>query len=287
MRVIRDSDVASFLEKVGPHLRPHPAENNLMLGLLGDLVRAGTGPSRETEYAKVSLVLLFVEGARGNIEAVALQTPPRAIVVSRASNEAVDALVDFAISTKVALSGVVGPSETADRFASTWGARTGRAPVLRMDEIVYELGRMRPPAPCAGRLREATAADEPLLAAWSGAFIAETTMDSIPDCRAFVRAKVAARQLFVWDADGPVSMAAWMGRTEQGVRVGYVYTPPAERKKGYASAVVAALSQRLLDEGIPRCFLFTQAANPTSNKIYQALGYERVCDFRLYHFPAF
>ena len=81
-------------------------------------------------------------------------------------------------------------------------------------------------------------------------------------------------------------MAAWVGHTEQGVRIGYVYTPPAERKKGYASAVVAALSQRLLDEGSPRCFLFTQAANPTSNKIYRALGYEHVCDFRMYSFAA-
>ena len=116
------------------------------------------------------------------------------------------------------------------------------------------------------------------------AFIDETKMDAIPDCLAFVRGKMAARQLFVWDAGGPVSMAAWVGRTEQGVRIGYVYTPPAERKKGWASALVAALSQRLLDEGC-RCFLFTQATNPTSNKIYRALGYEHVCDFRLYAFP--
>ena len=63
-----------------------------------------------------------------------------------------------------------------------------------------------------------------------------------------------------------------------------MYTPPAERKKGYASAAVAALSQRLLDEGSPRCFLFANAGNATANKIYQALGYEPVCDFRLYDF---
>jgi predicted GNAT family acetyltransferase len=81
-------------------------------------------------------------------------------------------------------------------------------------------------------------------------------------------------------------MVAWGGRTAEGVRIQYVYTPPAERRKGYASASVAALSQQLFDEGSPRCFLFTNAANPTSNKIYRAIGYERVCDFRLYDFRA-
>jgi len=153
-----------------------------------------------------------------------------------------------------------------------------------MAQLVYELEHVRPPATCAGRLREATRADEDLLAAWSDAFHRETLIDPIHDCLAFVRGRMAARQLFVWDNGAPVSMTAWTGRTAQGVRIGYVYTPPGERKKGYAGAAVAALSQRMLDEGSPRCFLFTNVANPTSNKIYQALGYERVCEFRLYDF---
>ena len=284
--MVREFQPAPFLERVGPYLRRQPAENNLMLGLLGDLARAGVPKNRDAADAPMSPLFIYVEGPRGDVDAVALQTPPRALIVSRASEEAIQALIDFAISADLALSGVVGPTLTAQRFASGWGARTGRAAVLRVEQIVYELERVRPCAACPGKLREALTADENLLAAWSKAFIAETAMDPVENFLAFVRGKMAARQLFVWENDAPVSMTVWMGRTEQGVRIGYVYTPPAERKKGYASAAVAALSQRLLDEGCPRCFLFTEVANPTSNKIYQAIGYDRVCDFQLYAFPA-
>jgi predicted GNAT family acetyltransferase len=276
MRVVRE-----HVELVDPHLRARPAENNLLLGLLGDLARAGAG--RQAEFASVAPVLLKVEGP-GGVEGVALQTPPRALIVSRASEEATSGLVAFAMANSLALSGVIGPEETAERFASMWSARTGSAAVLRLLEGVYELHRVRPPVASPGQLREATEADEILLAAWLEAFTRETGMDPIHDFLALVRGRRSARQLFVWDNGAPVSTAGWSGRTAQGVRIVYVYTPPTERKKGYASAVVAALSQRLLDEGSPRCFLFTNAANPTSNKIYQTLGYERVCDFRLYDF---
>ena len=68
------------------------------------------------------------------------------------------------------------------------------------------------------------------------------------------------------------------------MRVNAVYTPPGLRGRGYASACVAALSQKLLDEGRRYCFLFTDLANPTSNRIYQAVGYEAVVDVDEYKF---
>jgi hypothetical protein len=285
MRVVRESDPRSFLERVGAHLQQLPAENSLLLGLLSELARSGTIPGRAHEHGNNAPIFLSAEGKKGEIAAVALQTPPRSLIVTRASNEAIDAVLEFAFSAKLALPGVVAPSHVAERLASQWGKRTQRAAVLRMNEMLYALERVQFPAPCAGELREATSDDESILAAWLNAFVAETDVDPIQDSIAFARGKMAAHQLFVWEAGGPVSMAAWMGRTEQGVRIGYVYTPPAERKKGYASAVVAALSQRLLEDGCPRCFLFTNAANRTSNKIYSAIGYEHVCDFRMYAFP--
>jgi uncharacterized protein len=283
VRVIRESDVAPFLERVGAHLSERPAENNLMLGLLGDFARRGGIPGRETSQ-DVPPVLLAVEGPRG-IEGVAMQTPPRALIVSRMTDEATERLVEFVLSAEVSISGVNGPDATAERFASVWRAQTGHTTALRMTQTIYELAEVRSFAAAPGLLREANTADERLLAAWSEAFHRETGLDAFGDHLALVRGKMAAGQLFVWENATLVSMAAWTGRTDQGVRVAYVYTPPAVRKKGYASAVVAGLSQRLLDEGCPRCFLFTNAANPTSNKIYRALGYEPVSDFRLYQLP--
>jgi len=283
MRAVREHEVAPFLERVGPHLRKRPAENNLMLGLLGDLAGMAGIPGRDTAQDRAGPVLLAIEGAHG-IVGVAMQTPPRAIILSRANDEAIDALVGFVLSQEILVGGVIGPDATAERFASVWATRTGRSAVLRVNETVYELVRVRPPASTPGELREASTADENLLAAWSEAFHREAGLDPVGDHLAFVRGKMAARQFFVWENRTPVSMAAWGGRTTQGVRVAYVYTPPLERKKGYASAAVGALSQRLLDEGSPRCFLFANASNLTANKIYRSLGYEPVSDFKLYEF---
>ena len=79
-------------------------------------------------------------------------------------------------------------------------------------------------------------------------------------------------------SDEPVSVTGFGGPTPNGSRIGPVYTPPARRGRGYASALVAAVSQARLDAGTRFCFLYTDLANPTSNRIYVALGYERDCD---------
>src|SRR5436189_143738 len=91
--------------------------------------------------------------------------------------------------------------------------------------------------------------------------------------------------IVLWEDGGAVvSMAGFGGRTPSGTRIGPVYTPPDLRGRGYASALTAALTQRLLDGGLRFCFLFTDLANPTSNSIYQRIGYEPVSDVGLWSF---
>lgn len=81
-------------------------------------------------------------------------------------------------------------------------------------------------------------------------------------------------------------MAGFSGKTPNGIRINLVYTPPKYRKKGYATSCIAALSQTLLDAGHKYCFLFTDLANPTSNHIYQTIGYQPVCKMNNYWFES-
>jgi predicted GNAT family acetyltransferase len=90
----------------------------------------------------------------------------------------------------------------------------------------------------------------------------------------------------LWEDPQPVSLAGFGGWTPTGVRIGPVYTPPELRRRGYASALTAELSAQLLAGGLRYCFLYTDLANPTSNRIYQAIGYELVCDSADYAFDA-
>jgi predicted GNAT family acetyltransferase len=52
-----------------------------------------------------------------------------------------------------------------------------------------------------------------------------------------------------------------------------VYTPSASRRRGYGAAVTAAASVAALAAGAEQVALYTDLANPTSNSVYQAIGY--------------
>jgi len=115
--------------------------------------------------------------------------------------------------------------------------------------------------------------------------------ETIPDSKArtsIVRKLTAHRieegDVFLWTDIEPVSMSVVVRKTARGAVVGGVYTPPELRGRGYASSCVAGLSQAQLDKGKQYCALFTDLANPTSNHIYQAIGYKPICDFKHYVF---
>jgi predicted GNAT family acetyltransferase len=105
---------------------------------------------------------------------------------------------------------------------------------------------------------------------------------------AFVRSWVALvtkGEQFLWEDGGrPVSMAALRGWTRHGVRIAAVFTPREARGHGYASACVAALSNHALAAGRRFCALLTDMANPTSNRIYESVGYEKLYEPLRYAF---
>jgi predicted GNAT family acetyltransferase len=84
---------------------------------------------------------------------------------------------------------------------------------------------------------------------------------------------------FVLEDDGtPVTMARINREMRTVCGVSLVFTPPYFRGKGYATACVAALSRLILSRGFAKCALYTDLSNPTSNSIYQKIGYRPVCD---------
>ena len=124
----------------------------------------------------------------------------------------------------------------------------------------------------------------PLLVRWWGEFGAEALgaleQDDEQNGRSVDhRLTAPGNGIALWEVDGePVCAVGYGSPTPTGVRIGPVYTPPAHRGRGYASALTAHVSTEQLAGGRSFCFLYTDLANPTSNKIYAAIGYRRVCD---------
>ncbi len=274
MRIVhRFTEPGAFLARAEPFLRAEEAENVLMLGISG------------SAHFDDSCYLATVEENQA-VVACALRTPPYSALLTRADRQALELLATDLADRYPDLPGVAGPEPAAGVFAGLWSAYTGAAtgPATRMR--VFEARRvLQPPMP-TGTFRAATEADLPTLARWSAAFFDEVCLDDPSDPGDVAREQVREGRLFIWEDARPVSMAAWAGRTGRMVRVNSVYTPPEHRGHGYASACVASLTQQLLDEGLALCCLYTDLANPTSNKIYQAIGYRPVCDAAEYQLGA-
>ena len=267
-----------------PALEGAEVENNLLLGIVGALAvgrpavpAAGAGAERP--------LLAIVEDDAGALAAVAVRTPPSKLVLARAPDAALAALARGIAVVDRALPGVVGPVEAAAAFATHWSEATGASARAGMRQRVYRLDRVVEPAPVAGRLRAAGEGDVARVAEWVDAFSRDTGVERW-NAEALVRRKLEDRALWLWEHRGPASMACTTGATARGIRVGLVYTPPERRGRGYASACVAAVSRAQLAAGRRWCSLFTDLANPTSNHIYQAIGYRPVCDFADYWFES-
>jgi uncharacterized protein len=282
MKVRRVPDPSAFIAAAWPLLLEDEARNNLILGL------AGTLRDRPGYYP--DFMLWLVEDG-GRVVGAALRTRPFNVVVARpAVDEAVPFLAGAVAEDELDLSGVIAAVPEVDVFADAWESGGGTARRLRRAHRIYRLNEVRPPADTPGRARTATAEDKELLVAWLDAFTNEVLAE-VPSPASDVERAVGARLggadsgFLLWEHDGePVSMAGWGSPTPSGIRIGPVYTPPARRSRGYGSAVTAAVSAEQLAGGRTFCFLYTDLANPTSNKIYMDIGYEPVCDALDYAF---
>lgn len=282
MSLYRCTTAAEFQARAAAFLLEHEAEHNLMLGLMTSLIfKPDLYPSQP--YFAV------VEEA-GRVTAAALMTPPHNLIVSHQASA--DALRQIAVDVRdfrPDMPGVTGPAPAARHFAETWQALTGQAFTHSMAERIYRLDRVIPPAPVAGALRRVTQTDRALLLAWIAAFqiTAFGEADAVGVERTvnnMLTLPPEYRSTFLWEAPYPVSLVSCGGPTPNSLRIGPVYTPVEFRRQGYASALTAGVSQYILDQGRRFATLFTDLKNPTSNKIYQAIGYVPVCDADLFEF---
>jgi hypothetical protein len=275
MKCVLYDDAGTFGHRIEDFLAAREIENNLILGVWGGLLgRAESGA-----------VMLAVEDG-DQVRLAAMMTPPYRLIVSKGDPEAIPVLIDGIGCRGIELPGVVGLIDMSEAFAREWRATTRQKIAPATEMTLYALEKVIMPAPVAGEFRQAEEGDFDRVAAWVGQFGEELSLPAESTRRWEVaEEKMKRRAVFFWDvSSAPVSMASYSGATGNGVRVNLVYTPPAERRKGYASACVAHMSRHLLDSGRKWCAIFADVNNPTSNSIYRRMGYKEAATYREYDF---
>jgi predicted GNAT family acetyltransferase len=270
-----------FVDRVQPWLLRDPVLHNVMLSELA--ARRGTRDDRPAHWIRA------VDEA-GEVVGAAMHTPPYGLMIGQVTEAVAHALADHAAAHLGRLPGAFATDAVSAHFAARYAEVTGTAARPRRRSRVFRLDTDPvPPFEIPGRAREATAADRDLLIAWTGAFVAEAEARDEPvDNSRPIDHRLAQDRGLLWlweDGGGPVAMA-WITPPVGGMaRINAVYTPRERRGRGYASGCVAAASRHAQTALASTCMLYTDLANPTSNKIYQALGYRAVADVREWVFP--
>jgi GNAT superfamily N-acetyltransferase len=276
MQIVRPAGAQDALEMVQEPLRASGAAGEVSFGILTRLV------AEPDAWGTEVTILVAVESGRP-AALVTMTGPHPALIVAftELGREAYAGLVAAMLAEGRRPSAVNGARDAAASFADAFGAAGAKVQVRR-DVRMFELRQVRPPPQPAGQARTAAVAETGLLERWTLAFFADVCEPETPAAAArTVAHKLAHGDLLVWERDGGVvSMAGVVRRTAWSSSIALVYTPPELRGSGYGSAVVAALSQRELDAGQEWCSLLADVANPTTNHIYTAIGYEPKCDMR-------
>jgi len=275
------TDVHKFYNDTYDVLMRHEAQNMIPLG---NIIIGNEGKDK-TEWRDPANWFMAAISDADSIQLTAIMTPPHDITLYATDNiinpEAVNCLIDGLKDRE--LPGVTTEKTLAEYFAKEYTSRRGITFTTTMNQRIYELTAVNPDVQRFGSLRLLEEKDMYFFPYWVEAFHAAksygNTEMSIPQDAELYRYRLSAKKLYVLEDNGiPVSMAGYTREMQTAIGVAFVYTPPYYREKGYATSCVAQISQIALEKGFTKCVLYTDLANPTSNSIYQKIGYVPVCD---------
>jgi GNAT superfamily N-acetyltransferase len=266
-----------FAELVRPVLELDPVGNTNILTTVGRLPTDEDRPHAEDCYG-------YWTDGEGRIRAAFVAGHRHAITLSadvpeRAAAELAPA---WQKSGRARPAGVFGRVPTAERIAADWAKLAGgtyRAVPKRAFRL-FSFDEPTPPDPAPrGEARRTTLDEAGLATAWDKAFCEECGFLTVEDRAPFVRTAIEQRRQMLWTVDAvPVAQAVHTPIIAGTARIVGVYTPPEHRRNGYAAGLTWAITQQALADGAERVVLHTDLSNPTSNAVYQRLGFRPVHD---------
>ncbi len=281
MRAEKVADPHEFLDWASDVLADE-ARHNLILGIVNTVIRS-------PEIYPDCRLYLVVDGGRA--VAAAAMTVPHKLIVADVAVAGAEAPLAAMVAAEMDVPGAVGNRPTISRFVAEWESISGRRAALEMEQGVFALRPGESVRAPPGLPRAAGPSDGAIIGRWLAEFAAEALPAEPLDEERMHQA--IARRLsgegpgayWVWERAGePMSLSGHGNPTGSGIRIGPVYTPKRLRCCGYASALVAAESRWLLENGYEFCFLYTDLSNPTSNAMYERIGYRQIATAAMFGF---
>lgn len=264
----------TFSAVVEPHILEQEDVFSLFLGVLHAI--------RQGKYENPFMATVEEEG---ELLAIVQMTPPHPVNLIIIEETRIDKIVPYLIKQlrlyEIDIPGVISKKVWAKTFANEWAAVIGEKELLLMEQGLYRLDEVNEKVEMSsGSWRFAVEEDCTLIEKWYSLFEEDANLPkSEPQAvQERVSTFVKEREVFLWENEGKVvSMMKKARPTKNSVTVSLVFTPEEERKKGYARTLVMLGSKELLKH-YDYCVLYTDMLNPTSNKIYQEIGYRKIAD---------
>jgi len=269
IKLLKYENLLLFKKDVTGFLEQDEVVNNLLLGVLQSIDK--------------SPLLMAVVLKDEEIAWAMLQTQPTKIILSKAATFSpgeLQLIAEQMHQSFQSIPGLIGDRKLIVELSGYLSKLRGVTATVEMNQGLYKLEKVKWKIESKGKLRALKELEHGLVKEWVYQFCKDVNLPITMD-EADAKADDLIRKgsLMGWDVDGEiVSMANTSRPTKRNINVNFVYTPINHRKKGYASDCVAALSQMMLDQGYQTTSLYTDLSNPTSNKIYQEIGYELVAD---------
>ena len=273
-------DLDEYLSAAGDFLRADPVQHTIELAAVEQMRARGLAV-----FGSPGPLFGWWRPGDGPVTAAMLNTPPYPMLLTPLPAGAAPPLARGLLARKRSPDGVNAQESDSARFAAVWADLTGASSRVVRRSRLFRLGTLTPlnPGP-DGAARVAAASDRDLLVSWMAAFVAETS-DSPGPLPGEVDDRLSYGGLTLWEAAGaPVAVAGFRRPAAGVIRIGPVYTPPGQRRHGYAAAVTTAVSQAALDAGADGVVLFTDLASEASNALYPRLGYQPVSDLTMLSF---
>jgi GNAT superfamily N-acetyltransferase len=274
---------AAFLRAAGPLLRGEPVRSTVIAGVTARM--AGAPDQGRPAGAPAPWWVVVREGAA--VVGAAMRTapffphPPYLLALPE---EGARALARALHARGERIDVVNGFVPTIDVFAAETVTLTGGRVEETERTTLYELTELVEPAAVPGRARQAREEEVDLVQGWFDLFGPDASeqagrVDPHPqiESRESTLRRIRAGQVWVWESEEgvPLQVTGFHPASYGVARIGPVYTPKEHRGHGYAAAMVATLSRRVLADGARVC-LFADEQNRTSTGVYVRLGYRAV-----------